>query len=161
MLLKPELWPLPAIRERLEEQITAGGLSLEPALGYLVAVLAGVLPFVWLWIFALNLGMRRRRAQARRLGEELRLVDELEPERVPIDPKIDSEAADGGDIMLEYSSLLDKPDSERRIRLMARVQALVVAQRFPRDEFLALEIPCGGHPDTLEVGMAKAPAQQP
>jgi exonuclease SbcC len=124
LLLKPELWPLPAIRERLEEQITAGGLSLEPALGYLAAVLAGILLFTWLWIFTLNLGMRRRRAQARRLGEELRLVDELEPERVPIDPKIDPEAADAGDITLEYSSLLDKPDSERRIRLMARVQAL-------------------------------------
>ena len=23
----------------------------------------------------------------------------------------------------------------------------IVAQRFPRDEFLALEIPCGNHPD--------------
>jgi exonuclease SbcC len=124
LLLKPGLWPLPAIRERLEEQISAGGLSLEPALGYLVAVLAGVLLFTWLWIFTLNLGMRRRRAQARRLGEEWRLVEELEPERMPFDPKIDSEAADVGDITLEHSPLLDKPDSERRIRLVARVQAL-------------------------------------
>jgi len=40
-------------------------------------------------------------------------------------------------------------------------QHWVVAQRFPRDEFLALEIPCGRHPDTLEVGMAKASRPQP
>jgi exonuclease SbcC len=31
-------------------------------------------------------------------------------------------------------------------------QHWVVAQRFPRDEFIALEIPCSGHADTLEVG---------
>ena len=31
-------------------------------------------------------------------------------------------------------------------------QHWVVAQRFPRDEFLALEIPCTGDSDTLEIG---------
>ena len=40
-------------------------------------------------------------------------------------------------------------------------QHWVVAQRFPRDEFLALEIPCGGHPDTLEIGMLEVSRSQP
>jgi exonuclease SbcC len=32
-------------------------------------------------------------------------------------------------------------------------QHWVVAQRFPRDEFLALGIPCASHSDTLEIGL--------
>ncbi len=32
------------------------------------------------------------------------------------------------------------------------VQHWVVAQRFPQDAPMALEIPCGGHPDSLEIG---------
>jgi exonuclease SbcC len=32
------------------------------------------------------------------------------------------------------------------------VQYWVVAQRFPQDARIGLEIPCGRHPDSLEVG---------
>ena len=32
------------------------------------------------------------------------------------------------------------------------VQHWVVAQRFPQDAPMALEIPCGRHPDSLEIG---------
>ena len=34
------------------------------------------------------------------------------------------------------------------------VQHWVVAQRFPQDTPIALELACGGHPDTLEFGQA-------
>jgi exonuclease SbcC len=32
------------------------------------------------------------------------------------------------------------------------VQYWVVAQRFPQDTYIGIEIPCGRHPDTLEIG---------
>jgi exonuclease SbcC len=124
LILKPEMGYLPAIRHRLEEQITVAGLPPEPTLVYAFIALAGILLLIWLWAFALSLGMRRRRAQGRKLGEELRLVDEMEPLQVSIDTHIDDTALEGGDASLERPALVDKPDSERRIRLAARILAL-------------------------------------
>lgn len=69
-------------------------------------------------------------------------------------------------------AFLDEPfaffdDTRMRgaLRLLPQVsdvitQHWVVAQRFPRDEFLALEIPCGRDPDTLEIGMAQPSRHQ-
>jgi exonuclease SbcC len=69
-------------------------------------------------------------------------------------------------------AFLDEPfaffdDTRMRgaLRLLSEVgdfmtQYWVVAQRFPRDEFFALEIPCGRHPDTLEVGVTGASGER-
>ncbi len=116
LLFKPELWPLPTIRNHLEERIAAAGLSLEPTLIYLIVALVGILLLTWMWIFTLNLGIRRRRARARRLGETLQLVEELES--LPM--------SNGSQDTAEAPLADDVPalDSERRSRLVGRVLAL-------------------------------------
>jgi exonuclease SbcC len=124
LFFNPELWPLPAIREHLEGQVAATGLPLEPALLYAIAALVGILLLIWFWAFTLSLGMRRRRAQARKLGDELQLADEMEPVPIPMDPDVDSKVLETGDSPLEQPAPVDKPDSERRERLAARVLAL-------------------------------------
>jgi len=124
LTFKPKLLPMPAIREHLEAQIAIADLPLEPALVYVIIALAGILILTWLLTFTMNLKMRRRRGQARRLGEELRLLDELEPMQIQIDPQAGAEALESGDVPLEQPALVDKPDAERRTRLEVRVLAL-------------------------------------
>ena len=124
LLLEPGLWPLPAIRERLEAQFTTGGLSLESTLVYTTLVLVGLLLLTWLWSFTLKMGIRRRRAWARQLGEELQSMEELEPLPMPIEPEVSTGALEAGDLVLEQPAVVDKPDSERRTRLAGRVLTL-------------------------------------
>jgi exonuclease SbcC len=115
---------LPAIRERLEGQIAAIGLPLEPALVYLIIALVGILLLIWFWTFTLNVGMRWRRARARHLADELQLAEDLEPIQVPMGSEIEADALETGDVPLEQPAFVDKPDSERRTRLVDRVRAL-------------------------------------
>lgn len=116
LLFKPELWPLPAVREHLEGQVAAG-MALEPTLAYLVAALVGVLLLTWMWTFTLHLGMRKRRARARRLGEALQSVEELESLLTPTEPESGAEAPRTDDAPLQQATL----DSEHRTRLIGRV----------------------------------------
>lgn len=61
----------------------------------------------------------------------------------------------------EPFAFFDDTRMRRSLRLLPELsdiitQYWVVAQRFPHDEFLSLEIPCGSHSDTLELGRAEA-----
>ena len=123
----PQLWPLPMVRERLEGFLAAVGIpAAEATLAYGAIALLGMLLLAWFWSFALSLGMKRRRARGRNLGEELRLVDALEPAHGPIATGITTHegALEPGDVSLELPPILDKPDSERRSRLAERARVL-------------------------------------
>lgn len=121
---EPELWPWPAVRERLEGFSVASGLPIDATLVYAAIAVGGMLLLVWLWILALNVGMQRRRARGRRLAEELRLVDDLEPVVGQIEAEIDEDVLSPDEVPVEAAALVDKPDSERRTRLADRARTL-------------------------------------
>lgn len=122
---QPQLWPWPLVRERLEGLFTASGMPLEASLVYAVIAVGGLLLLVWLWILALNVGMKRRRTRGRRLAAELRQVDDLQPVMGQTDSQIDKTAPISDDMSVEAPALVDKPDSERRTRLAERVLSLM------------------------------------
>ncbi len=124
--LDAQLWPMPMVRERLEGFLMAVGMPAEATLAYGAIVLLGMLLLTWLWSLALSLGMKRHRARGRKLGDELRLVDALEPADGPIETgiAIHGDALESGDVSLESPPILDKPDSERRSRLAERARVL-------------------------------------
>lgn len=121
---EPELWPWPAVRERLEGFFIASGWSIEAILVYAAIAVAGMLLLVWFWVVALNIGMKGRRARGRRLAEELRLVDDLEPVVGPTELEIDEDVLRPDEVPVAAAAMMDKPDSERRTRLADRVRTL-------------------------------------
>jgi exonuclease SbcC len=117
------------LRERIEGLLASTGLELEMVLVFAGIGIVGMLVLSWLWSLALTIGSRRRRTRGRQLGDELRLVDELQAGvRLP-EPEISEDALLAGDGPLEAPPSVDKPDPERRARLEQRVRSLEASQQ--------------------------------
>lgn len=123
--LRPDLWPLPALRRWLEGLVAPLGFTAEAVLIYGAIALAGVLVLLGLWHLARALTVRGRRARGRRLAAWLEQIDDLDTGPVgPLRRPISAEQLEPGGVALDDQPLVDRPDSERRMRLARRVLAL-------------------------------------
>jgi exonuclease SbcC len=121
--LRPEVWPLPAIQGHLGRLVGSLGLAQETAMLYAAIILIGVLLLAMVWLLILSLRTRRRRTRARRLAEELELIDALEPAALRR-AELPAEPLSEADLPIEAPRLVDEPDSERRSRLQEKVLGL-------------------------------------
>jgi len=123
--LRPELWPMPAVRRGLDAMLVPLGLTAEAALVYAGIALVGVLLLLGVWRLSLALAAGRRRACARRLAASFERIDELEAGPLPSARRsIPLERLEPREIALDERPLVDRPDSERRMRLVQRVLTL-------------------------------------
>jgi exonuclease SbcC len=120
---RPGLWPSPQMTAWLEGLIAGAGVSPQVAVLYLDYVLGGVLILLWLWLAILRLATRRRRSRARRLSQELDMIEALDPDSAP-PPAEDVVELTDDDVPLTEPQPVDKPDDERRSRLQQRILAL-------------------------------------
>lgn len=126
--LRPDLWPLPALRRWLEGLVAPLGLTAEAVLIYGAIALAGVLALLGLWHLARALAARGRRARGRRLAAWLEQIDDLDTGPIaPLRRPISAEQLEPGGVALDEQPLVDRPDSERHMRLARRVLALAAS----------------------------------
>ena len=128
---QPETWPVPVLIAWLEGLIAETGLTAHAVVTVVVILFGGFLLLTWLWLAVLAVGLRRRRARARHLAQELDRLDSLEPLPARI-----KEAMVTGDLVTgggtgeagtapgseaEPLLVIDRPDVERRARLRQRI----------------------------------------
>jgi exonuclease SbcC len=125
LALRPELWPMPALRAYLEGLAGGFGLALDTALIDIALLVGGGLLVVWSWLAMLALSRLRCRVRARRLSEELDRVDAMAPTAVSL--AWDDDLLGDGEPSLEAGTLVDAPDAERRARLQQRILGLAAS----------------------------------
>jgi exonuclease SbcC len=76
--LRPEQWPMPAVRRWLEAVFAPLGLTAEAALVFVGIALAGAVLLVGLWYLARVLVARTRRGRGRRLAALFEQIDDLD-----------------------------------------------------------------------------------
>ncbi|MCU0833797.1 MAG: hypothetical protein MUC77_05065 [Chromatiaceae bacterium] len=126
--LRPDLWPLPALGRWLDGLAAPLGLTGEAVLVYGGIALGGVLLLLGLWHLARALAGRRRLNRGRRLAAWLEQLDDLDIGPVgPLRRPIAADQLEPGGVALGTGTLVDRPDSERRMRLAQRVLALAAS----------------------------------
>lgn len=136
---QPQTWPMPVIIAWLEGLIAETGLTPHAVVTAAVVLFGGFLLLTWLWLAVLAVGLRRRRARARRLAQELDRLDSLEPlpARFREAPGAGVAVTEGGAGEVgaglpaapegELHLVMDRPDVERRARLRQRILFLEAA----------------------------------
>jgi len=121
-----DTWPMQSVRVWMQGVVAASKLPVETAIVYLGYTLGGVLILLWVWLSVLAIGARRRRTSARRLSQELDLLDTLEPAVIASGNERDVALVEY-EIPLDGSRPMDRPDAERRSRLQQRILGLDVS----------------------------------
>lgn len=135
---QPDTWPMPVIIAWLESLIAETGLKAHGVILAIAFLFGGFLFLSWLWLGLLAVGLRRRRAWARRLAQELDRLDGLEPLPARLGEAPGHGGVAAGDVEPgglgagprfngDLEVFVDRPDVERRARLRQRILLLEAA----------------------------------